>query len=184
MRTELSYYLIRNFQGFRCFIREQYFWFRSTIESYALSGRYDPDGYEEYAQAIYVSELYERFSGIINKEEKDALKYLRYHNPNEDPPNSYDKAILSCYEKWVSVFFKSKNRLMKEIDIKVLGQVMKRVRLDHRLSSTRLAQIIGVDRSTINKYESGQRMPTLVNLLKFCTLFRITIDELISTSLF
>ena len=73
---------------------------------------------------------------------------------------------------------------MKEIDIKVLGQVMKRIRLDHRLSSTRLAQIIGVDRSTINKYENGQRMPTLVNLLKFCTLFRITIDELISTSLF
>lgn len=184
MRTDLSYYLVKNFQGFKCFIREQFFWFRKTIETYEYSGIYEADGYEKYAEAIYVSGLYESFFDSINNEEKAALKYLRYHNPNDKPPDSYNLNIESCYEKWSLVFFKNKNNLIKEINIKVLGQVMKRVRLDHNLSSTTLAHIIGVDRSTINKYENGQRIPTLNNILKFCQLFRITIDELISTSLF
>jgi len=74
--------------------------------------------------------------------------------------------------------------LVKEIDVQVLGKVMRRVRKDHGLSSTTVANVIGVDRSTINKYENGLRMPTLVNLLKFCQLIRVTIDELISTTLF
>lgn len=128
--------------------------------------------------------MYERFISVTSKEEKDSLKYLRYHNPNEKPPNNYDRAILSCYDKWASVFFKGRNKLVKEIDMKVLGKVMRRMRKDYGLSSTTVAHAIDVDRSTINKYENGVRMPTLVILLKFCQLFRVTIDELISTSLF
>lgn len=184
MRTDLNYYLIKNFQGFKCFVTEQYFWFRKTIGEHEKSRMYGPDAYENYAQAVYVSDLYDVFINSTSQEEKDALKYLRYHNPNESPPSHYDKAILTCYEKWTSAFFKSRNRLVKEIDVKVLGKVMRRVRKDHGLSSTTVAHVIGVDRSTINKYENGLRMPTLVNLLKFCGLFRVTIDELISTSLF
>jgi DNA-binding XRE family transcriptional regulator len=184
MRTDLNYYLIKNFQGFKCFVTEQYFWFRKTIGEHEKSRMYGPDAYENYAQAVYVSDLYDVFINSTSQEEKDALKYLRYHNPNERPPKNYDKAILTCYEKWASVFFKGRNKLVKKVDMKVLGRVMRKARMDYGLSSTTVANAIGVDRSTINKYENGLRMPTLVNLLKFCRLFRVTIDELISTSLF
>jgi len=176
--------LIKNFQGFKCFVTEQYFWFRKTIEEHESHRAYGPDIYEEYAQAVYVKGLYDDFISATNQEEKDSLKYLRYHNPNEKPPNNYNRAIMSCYEKWTSVFFKSRNKLVMEIDVKVLGKVMRRVRKDYGLSSTTVANVIGVDRCTINKYENGLRMPTLINLLKFCQLFRVTIDELISTTFF
>ena len=78
--------------------------------------------------------MYERFISVTSKEEKDSLKYLRYHNPNEKPPNNYDRAILSCYDKWASVFFKGRNKLVKEIDMKVLGKVMRRMRKIGRAS--------------------------------------------------
>jgi len=77
MRTDLSYYLIKNFQGFKCFVTEQFFWSRKTIDEHESHRAYGPDIYEEYAQAVYVKGLYDDFISATSQEEKDSLKYLR-----------------------------------------------------------------------------------------------------------
>lgn len=185
MKATLNYYLVKNFNGFKNFVCEQYFYLSVEIENYERILKYQANAYEEYATAIFLCGLYDEFYQLLSEDEKSSIKYLKYHNPDDKIPNNYDENLKSLYNKWVSVFFNQRrSKIDKSINTRVLGLVMKRIRIDNNLSITILAEIIGVNRSTINKYENGQRMPTLLNLLKFCTLFRITIDELISTSLF
>lgn len=52
----------------------------------------------------------------------------------------------------------------------------------HRMSSTQLASLIGVSKSAITKWESGD-MPSIDNLYKMSKLFNVTVEELINGKL-
>ena len=185
MRATLNYYLARNYSGFKNFVCEQYFYLSGEIQNYERTLKNRSDAYEEYSAAVFLCGLYDEFYKLLTEDERASIKYLRYHNPDDKVPERYDDNLKSSYWKWIPVFFtQRRSKLDKSINSRVLGLVMKRIRKNHNISATRLADIIGVDRSTIYKYENNERLPTLINLFKFCHLFNITIDELISTAVF
>ena len=50
----------------------------------------------------------------------------------------------------------------------------------HGLSQEELARRLGIDRSSVAKWESGCNTPRLAHLLELAKIFRCSLDELIS----
>ena len=53
---------------------------------------------------------------------------------------------------------------------------MKELREDHDLTRLEMAKRLGVNKSTITRYESGEISPTIDMLLKIREMFGVTID--------
>ena len=62
----------------------------------------------------------------------------------------------------------------------MIGNKIKEIREEKGISQYRLAQLTGINRSTINRYEKGliQRV-SFDNLLKICEALEIDIKEII-----
>lgn len=56
---------------------------------------------------------------------------------------------------------------------------LKELREQNNLSQKELASYIGINRSTLSYYESGQSEPTLTNLIKLSNYFDCSIDSLV-----
>ena len=52
----------------------------------------------------------------------------------------------------------------------------------HGLSQEELARRLGIDRSSVAKWESGCNTPRLAHLLKLAKIFRCSIDELVGVN--
>lgn len=57
---------------------------------------------------------------------------------------------------------------------------IKEVREAHGLSQTRLAELSGVHRVSIARYELGVNVPTAKNLMKLAIAMNVSIDELMN----
>lgn len=56
---------------------------------------------------------------------------------------------------------------------------LKGLRLCYRYSGQGLAIRLGISRSTITKYESGERLPSIKNLAKYAKLFNLDVNDLV-----
>lgn len=56
---------------------------------------------------------------------------------------------------------------------------LQKLRIKRGLSQQDLANAIGVTRSSVANYESGNRRPSFENLIKLADYFNVTCDELI-----
>src|SRR5574344_2099512 len=97
MKATLNYYLVKNFNGFKNFVCEQYFYLSAEIENYKRIIKYQANAYEEYATAIFLCGLYDEFYQLLSEDEKSSIKYLKYHNPDDKIPNNYDENLKSLY---------------------------------------------------------------------------------------
>ena len=62
----------------------------------------------------------------------------------------------------------------------MIGEKIKELREDKGISQYRLAEITGINRSTINRYENGSiQKISFDNLLKICEALEIDIKEII-----
>lgn len=61
-----------------------------------------------------------------------------------------------------------------------LGQRLYEMRKEKGLSQERMAEILGVTRQTVSKWETDQSTPDFDKILPLCQLFGISTDELIS----
>lgn len=59
-----------------------------------------------------------------------------------------------------------------------LGNNIRKLRLDKGWTQTELGEKVGVDQKVITSYERGVSKPPLDNLVKFATVFGISLDEL------
>lgn len=59
---------------------------------------------------------------------------------------------------------------------------LRELRKEHNLLQKDIAEKIGVSRDSITKYESGDREPTLDNIIKMAEIFDVSIDYLIGVS--
>ena len=53
-----------------------------------------------------------------------------------------------------------------------------RLRMSHGLSQESLAELLGVSRQSVSKWETGTSVPDLDKLIKLCDIFGVTLDEL------
>ena len=55
---------------------------------------------------------------------------------------------------------------------------LKKLRLQHNMTQLDLQMKTGIDQALISKYESGDRLPTVENLLALADFFETTMDFL------
>lgn len=58
-----------------------------------------------------------------------------------------------------------------------LGEVMRRFRKEHNYTQQKLADYLGVDRTTYSKYETAVRKPELDAIMKLTALYNVSVDE-------
>ncbi|MGX4685598.1 helix-turn-helix domain-containing protein [Vagococcus sp. JNUCC 83] len=61
----------------------------------------------------------------------------------------------------------------------IIGKNIKTYRIKESLTQTELAEIVGVSKSSVSKWETNQTYPDIDLLPKLATIFGISIDELI-----
>ena len=71
-------------------------------------------------------------------------------------------------------------RQVSDVDAEsTLGARLKQLRLDQKLTQQQLAKRLGVAKSVVSYYESGDRCPSYDVLLKIARLFHVTSDYLL-----
>ena len=61
-----------------------------------------------------------------------------------------------------------------------MGKIIQQKRKEHQLTQEELAQAMGVSKSSVSKWETGQTYPDIYLLPQLATYFSMTIDELMS----
>ncbi len=64
----------------------------------------------------------------------------------------------------------------------IIPNRLKHVRRDRALTQAQAAEMLGISRSTYASWETGTRMPTAVELTKFCREFAVTFDYMCGRS--
>ena len=67
---------------------------------------------------------------------------------------------------------------IKKFDLKVLGENLKKIRINNNLSQESMSTIIGVSQAAVNRYEKGNICISTIKLYNFSKKFKISIDEL------
>ena len=68
-----------------------------------------------------------------------------------------------------------RSQLMKE-----LGERLRRLRESVKLSQVKMAELLGVKQSSINRYEQGQSAPSLETLVRYADYFDVSLDYLLA----
>ena len=63
--------------------------------------------------------------------------------------------------------------------MKELGERLRILRESVKLSQVKMAELLGVKQSSINRYEQGQSAPSLETLVKYADYFDVSMDYLL-----
>jgi toxin-antitoxin system len=64
--------------------------------------------------------------------------------------------------------------------MKELGERLRGLRESVKLSQVKMAELLGVKQSSINRYEQGQSAPSLETLVKYADYFDVSLDYLLA----
>ena len=64
--------------------------------------------------------------------------------------------------------------------MKELGKRLRRLRESVKLSQVKMAELLGVKQSSINRYEQGQSAPSLETLVRYADYFDVSLDYLLA----
>ncbi|WP_207729297.1 helix-turn-helix transcriptional regulator [Clostridium sp. 'deep sea'] len=62
-----------------------------------------------------------------------------------------------------------------------ISQKLKQLRKQHKISQENLAELLGISRQVVSKWENGLSKPETNNLLKIAKIFNISVEELVSS---
>ena len=68
--------------------------------------------------------------------------------------------------------------LIKGLNLKILGNNLKTIRLKHELSQENIANMLNVSQACIAKYEKGLICISTSNLYKFCKSFNVKLNKI------
>lgn len=60
-----------------------------------------------------------------------------------------------------------------------IGKSLKNIRESEKLTQSKLAEKTGISQQSISRWESGQRLPNILDLIILADYYKISIDELI-----
>lgn len=170
-------------QSFKRYLRFVLFQAKCTMEVSKKSQIMVNEDYDRYADAFYIVSKNEEFELLLTPNEYRAIRYYHYLNPIGTKPSDYDVCFSNAFKKWCFVFFPNQDKRFVDIDAKTLGAMMRLFRKKANRTKTELGKILGVDRTTIGFYEEGKRMPSINYLYHFCEYFKISMDDLILSSI-
>ena len=177
-------------------IRQSFAGFKYYLKVYAFAIRYeislqedkDPlvkSNIKSYSEALRILELDKAFNDSLNDEEKEVVNYCRYHNQNDTKPVLFDFYIQNAYKKWLRAFFynRHQSKLLKRIDSKRLGKVMKKIRRDNDITKVKLAYVLETSVRTVERYEKGETIPPFEYMINFAMYFDKEINELVESAI-
>lgn len=59
------------------------------------------------------------------------------------------------------------------------GDNLKQIRKSRKISQERLAEILGVSRQSVSKWETGENFPSMQNIMCLCDIFKCKINDLV-----
>ncbi|QOR34953.1 helix-turn-helix transcriptional regulator [Clostridium sp. 'deep sea'] len=68
-----------------------------------------------------------------------------------------------------------------EVRVINISQKLKQLRKQHKISQENLAELLGISRQVVSKWENGLSKPETNNLLKIAKIFNISVEELVSS---
>lgn len=60
-----------------------------------------------------------------------------------------------------------------------IGKSLKLIRESENLTQSALAKETGINQQSISRWESGQRLPNILDLIKLANFYKISLDELV-----
>lgn len=73
--------------------------------------------------------------------------------------------------------------IVKELDKKLIGSNLKKIRKDNNVNQEYIANIFNTTHSTISAYENGKTLILTIFLVEFCKQFNVSMDEICKTKL-
>ena len=86
------------------------------------------------------------------------------------------KKDLQTNISYVNLSLENLTMLRREHSIKIVGERMRQLREEAGISQNKLAKLIGIQQSSLNRYESGFSNPTPETLLWFADYFDVSMD--------
>ena len=86
------------------------------------------------------------------------------------------KKGLQTHISYVNLTLENLMAERREHDMKIVGERMKKLREEAGISQNKLAKLIGIQQSSLNRYESGFSNPTPETLLWFGDFFDVSMD--------
>lgn len=68
---------------------------------------------------------------------------------------------------------------LDKITLRDLGAMMQKTRNEKNINQDEIAEKIGVNRKTVSIWETGKKQPGIMNLLKYCAVLEVTLDDLL-----
>ena len=183
MQTRLKTTIDPSDIGFRRYLQWQVGLAEKELWDFKVMEEYEGIDLEIYSEALKIMDLDEQFRKLLSEEEKEVVRYISYHTQYDKQPSNYYVKEQSAFKKWLSVFFKNKDKNLCDISTVRLGKLMKKIRTFHNVKMASLARILNVDVSTISLYENGERLPNVNYLRKFAYLFSVDIKKLIDLTI-
>lgn len=75
-------------------------------------------------------------------------------------------------------FIPTNARAAEDLRKSEVGRKLKAARLQNKMTQDELGKLIGVTKATVSTYESGDREPSIKNLIAIAKVLRISLDEL------
>lgn len=131
---------------------------------------------KEYDASIDIINQYTVLKSSLNIKEKEALELLikgKDFNILE-----YKFEYREIYNNWLEICFPKSKSIIKELDKKKFGMNLRKYRIMKSMSINKVSDLIGVDKSTINKYELGYQFPRVDVLYKLLQIYEITFEDI------
>ena len=78
------------------------------------------------------------------------------------------------------VYLRSKEVRREETVLRQsLGEVLRALRVENKMTQEFVAQTVGVSRQAVSKWESGASDPSTANLIALAKLYRTTVEEIL-----
>ena len=61
-----------------------------------------------------------------------------------------------------------------------LGEKLKSYRTNKKISQEKVAELVGVSRQAVTKWENDQTVPTSSNLITLASIYGVSVDELVT----
>lgn len=126
------------------------------------------DEIRKYNNDLYIILLTGYGEEITGIKSLENLKIQNYYEKNAD----FEKLIIFIEGVIKSLeFFNNKKNTISER--------LKKLRKNNELTQDNISKYLGIHRTTVTQYESGEIIPTIQNIIKLAKLYNVTTDYIL-----
>ena len=137
---------------------------------------------DEYFDSQRIISQYEVLKASLNEKQNAILEEIinDRHLPIISQADRFD--YQEIYNNWLEICFPKKKSQTKELDPNEFGLRLRIARIKKGYSIKQISDLVGLDQSTIKKYELGYQFPRFNVLYRMLQIYEISIDEIIKNN--